>query len=173
MKYHKEFEVLLKTCYARMCAVSYGFVGSPETAEDIVQEVFIKIWNLRNRWDTITSIENFIYTSVRNESLNYLRDRKNIIHPQLRGGTEAESLKEDPAISTRLVEQDLNYALLSAISLLPRKSARLMELVLGGYDNAEISRMLDISINTVKTLKYGAIRRLREYFMQSGGRSVL
>ena len=39
-----------------------------------------------------------------------------------------------------------------------------MRLVLSGYENREIAQIMDSSVNSIKTLKYGAIRKLREYF---------
>ena len=62
------------------------------------------------------------------------------------------------------MEEETNQLLLHAISLLPEQTAHVIRLVLSGYSNKEIALLVNVSINTVKTLKYGGIRKLREYF---------
>ena len=54
----------------------------------------------------------------------------------------------------------------TAIGQLPEQSARIIRLALSGLENKEISRLLKVSVNTVKTLKYSAIRKLREHFQK-------
>ena len=71
---------------------------------------------------------------------------------------------EDPKVLNLLIAEDTNQALINAINTLPLQSARIMRLVLSGYENREIAQIMGISINTIKTLKYSAIRKLREYF---------
>ena len=163
MEHTAWLEELLRKYYARMCAVSCEIVGSLETAEDIVQDVFVKLWDRRGQWDGIASPEDYIYMAVRNRSLNFLRNRSHTGVPL--SGREAAALEETAEISAKLIEQDLNHLLMSAISRLPQKSARLMFLFLEGLGNNEIAAELGVSVNTVKTLKYASIRRLRQYFL--------
>ena len=63
-----------------------------------------------------------------------------------------------------LIEEEINQILIHAIDLLPVQSARIMRLILSGYENKEIAKVMGVSVNTIKTLKYAAIRKLREYF---------
>ena len=62
-----------------------------------------------------------------------------------------------------LIEEEINQILIHAIDLLPVQSARIMRLILSGYENKEIAKVMGVSVNTIKTLKYAAIRKLREY----------
>ena len=56
-----------------MCAVALRFIGSPDIAQDITQEVIIKFWKNRANYENIKSSDNFLYTMIKNEALNYLR----------------------------------------------------------------------------------------------------
>ena len=151
MKKNLELETFIKEHYAPLCAVAVRFVGSPDVAQDIAQEVIIKFWEDQHNLQEINLIDNFLYTMVKNESLNYLRGqrRENERYNKL----EMEE-SEDPKVLNLLIAEDTNQALINAI----------MRLVLSGYENREIAQIMGISINTIKTLKYSAIRKLREYF---------
>ena len=151
MKKNLELETFIKEHYAPLCAVAVRFVGSPDVAQDIAQEVIIKFWEDQHNLQEINLIDNFLYTMVKNESLNYLRGqrRENERYNKL----EMEE-SEDPKVLNLLIAEDTNQALIN----------RIMRLVLSGYENREIAQIMGISINTIKTLKYSAIRKLREYF---------
>lgn len=143
-----------------MCAVALRFIGSPDIAQDITQDVIIKFWKNRQVHENIESIDNFLYTMIKNESLNYLR------------GTEREKKRYDkleieeyehPTVLNQLIEEDTNQILIDAIDKLPKQSARIMRLVLSGYENQEIAQVMGVSVNTIKTLKYTAMKKLKEF----------
>ena len=161
MKEYAAIEVFIKKHYAALCATALKFVASPEIAQDIAQEVIIHFWEKQDQHQNLNSVENYLFIMVKNESLNYLRSvqRENQRHQKLEGQET-----EEPQIFNLLVEEETNQMLTTAINNLPEQSARILRLVLSGYENKEIARLLGISINTVKTLKYGAIRKLRQYF---------
>ena len=51
-----------------MCAVALRFIGSPDIAQDITQEVIIKFWKNRANYENIKSTDNFLYTMIKNEA---------------------------------------------------------------------------------------------------------
>jgi RNA polymerase sigma-70 factor (ECF subfamily) len=146
-------------------AVVVSLVNSPDIAKDIVQEVIIRFWEKRKHIHEIKSVEDFLFIMARNEALNYLRNTK---REQKKQQKLQFPFSEEPSITSILIEQDAVSLLLHAIRQLPPQSTRIMELVLSGYENQEIADEMEISINTVKTLKYIAIRKLREYFAERG-----
>ena len=159
MKEIQQLEIFIRT-YSFMCATAFHFIGSQDLAQDITQEVIIKFW--QNKEDLeIRFIENFLYTMIKNEALNYLRgvERENKRISKL----EIET-SEDSHVLNLLIAEETNQLLIQAINQLPTQSARIMRLVLSGYENKEISQVMGVSVNTIKTLKYAAIRKLREYF---------
>ena len=103
----------------------------------------------------------FLFIMIRNEAISHLRQVK---HEKERYAKLPQDESEDPEILNILIEEESNQILVNGINQLPPQAALIMRLVLSGYDNKEIALLIDVSINTVKTLKYGAIRKLREYF---------
>ena len=97
---------------------------------------------------------------IKNEALNYLRGSQR--EKQRYNHLEVEEF-EHPKVLNMLIEEEINQILIHAIDLLPVQSARIMRLILSGYENKEIAKVMGVSV-TIKTLKYAAIRKLREYF---------
>ena len=163
MKEYAELENFIRKHYAALYTSALKFVKSEAVAQDIVQEIIIRYWENQEKYNTIESIENFLFVSVKNEALNYLRgiERENNRYARLEN---PES--EEPQIFNLFIEEETNQMLLTAIGQLPEQSARIIRLALSGLENKEISRLLDVSVNTVKTLKYSAIRKLREHFQK-------
>ena len=98
---------------------------------------------------------------IKNEALNYLRGSQR--EKQHYNHLEVEEF-EHPKVLNMLIEEEINQILIHAIDLLPVQSASIMRLILSGYENKEIAKVMGVSVNTIKTLKYSAIRKLREYF---------
>lgn len=161
MKEYAEIDDFIKKHYSTLYTTALKFVKSTEIAQDITQEIIIQFWNNKITGITPEKMDHYLFSMVRNESLNYLRSIK---RETLRYSKIEQNESEEPEIFNLLLEEETNQMLLSAISTLPEQSARIAHLVLSGYENKEIARLLGISINTVKTLKYTAIRKLREYF---------
>lgn len=160
MEDYSFLEKFIRENYAAVCAVAERFVDR-DTAQDIAQNVLFKFWENREKYAEVESLDDFLFIMVRNEAISYLRSRK----------TESErhevwegEREEERDVFHALVEEETNQLLLHAISLLPEQTAHVIRLVLSGYSNKEIALLVNVSINTVKTLKYGGIRKLREYF---------
>lgn len=151
----KAFEGLFREYYPSMCAVARRFVTDEIAAEDIAQEAFIKLWEKRSFHPEIADLKTFLYVLVKNRCYNYLRDK--------RPTTDLMSMDvADEWLKDHIVEEEAYRLVMKAIKTLPLQSSRIMELVAAGKQNAEISEILNISVSTVKTLKYNAIKTLRE-----------
>lgn len=148
------FEQLFNLYYTTLSVFAAHIVNSKEDAEDIVQDVFAKIWIQRNQLEKIDSLKEYLFTSVRNNSLTFLRNHKH----------KSEELQELPLeedIVSYMVEEETNRLLLQAVSTLPKRSAEVINLGLQGKKMDEIAQYMGISINTVKTLKYEGIQKLK------------
>jgi RNA polymerase sigma-70 factor (family 1) len=153
-------EALFKEFFDRLAYFSFQLVKDKDQARDITQDAFVKYWNHR---DTILNhpiaVKNFLYTTVRNDSLNYLRHGKVIDgYVQLNNKTEPEQAPVVEAIIAAEVLAELN----TAVQSLP-DSYRLVSVMgyLEGKKNQEIADELDLSINTVKKQKQRALQLLR------------
>lgn len=149
--------------YNKYCHKLHGFVlrylKQEEDSEEIVQEVFIKIWEARSKIDVYSSFESFLFTIAYNTSINLLRKR--VIESKSR--EYLKSLQQiDNAVNVidELHFKELN---LKVQSLLKQLTPRQKEIYFlsreEGLTHKEIGQKLNISENTVKnhlvaTLKY-------------------
>ena len=84
------FRKLFNDFYPTLCVFATRYLKDDIQAADVVQNTFIKFWDRRDKFDNYLKIKSFLYTTVRNECLNILRDNKK----QLRGSMEkAESME--------------------------------------------------------------------------------
>ena len=103
------------------------------------------------------AVKSFLYITIRNQCLNYIRDHRKEV--DLAGRFSEET---DADFDLMVIEEEAIEALYSAIDRLPAQSARIMRLVVKGDKNQEIADQLGISVNSVKTLKYNALNILRK-----------
>ena len=159
MKDPIELEQFIQKHYTTICTIALKFVGSSDIAQDIAQDVIVKFWENRKQYKTLDSVENFLFIMTRNESLNYIRSvkRENERYKQIYPGEHDNS-----GILERIIEEEANQILIHAIRQLPPHSERIILLTLAGNNVKEIAEIIGVSVNTVRTLKYGAIRKLPE-----------
>jgi len=141
--------------YPALCVFASKYVGSMDEAYDIVQETFIKCWKSFDRFQTESEVRMFLYTVARNESLNYLKHKKVQMKSQ-------ERVAAEMYFKEQVIELELYLLLNRAIAELPPQGRRIIELALEGLKNSEIAIELNISVNTVKTLKSNAYKAIRE-----------
>lgn len=154
-------EKFIRKHYASLLAVASRFVD-PDTAQDITQNVICKFIEKEELMDQAENIDSLLFTMVKNEALTYLRTTRN---EQKRYEQLEKEEAENPEVLRKLIEETTSQMLLTAVDTLPPATAHIMRLVLSGYNNKEIAVLVGCSINTVKTIKYSGIRKLREYFL--------
>jgi RNA polymerase sigma-70 factor (ECF subfamily) len=155
-----EFESLFKLYFKPLCGFSKGFVYDADAAHEIVQNVFVNLWQKRDALDLNQSIKSYLYTSVRNRSLNYLRD-----HKKFRSSILDDELSHyEASPSAFSIEQDDLQALIDqSIASLPEKCREVFELSrFEGLKYQEIADKLQISIKTVENQMGKALKVLRE-----------
>lgn len=142
--------------YPSLCLFIKKFIYQTDVVEDIAQEAFLVYWENQKQFDNINTLKGFLYNTARNKGLNYLKI-KNLREDILGNGLDREELLYE------LVLEEETYRILhQAIEKLPPQGRNIIELSLKGYKNPEIAEELEVSINTVKTLKGNAYKSLRE-----------
>lgn len=131
-------------------------------AADIVQDCFVKLWQIRADFFYLHQVKSFLYTSVRNAALNELEHNKVV---SAYAHTYKEK-KKDNFFQDHLIEQETYRILSEAIDRLPSKTAAVMRLALEGMKNPQIAESLGVSEDTVKTLKKAAYKKLRIYLKE-------
>lgn len=158
-KHPHAFRKLFMDFYNALVYFAMGFVKEKDQAEDLVQELFMQIWENETRYVSYTSFKTFLYTSVRNACINLLKHRE-VESKYVQYVLEREV--EGEAGDLRIMEEEVYRLLLKAVDELPPRCREVFEQVLLGKKNEEIAAILEISALTVKTQRRIGIRILKE-----------
>ncbi|MGQ1910378.1 RNA polymerase sigma-70 factor [Marinifilum sp. RC60d5] len=156
----KAFQMLYSEMFPKLCAFANKYINDREVSIDIVQDVFVRIWDHRTSIRSNTSFSSFLFVTVKNASINYLRKQKS----STKLHQDYTSLNSDTLFEFNKLEQDVFATVYDYIQSLPKRSREIMLLTLNGVSNDEIRTELGISVNTVKTLKKHSYRKMREKF---------
>jgi RNA polymerase sigma-70 factor (ECF subfamily) len=154
------FEVLFKTHYKELHTYAFSLIRDWDMAEEIVQALFLKVWE-KNEWLNIrTSVRSYLYKSVYHDSLNFMRREK--VHLRYQNLT-AHSLKnETDDAAGKLKLSEVESHLKQALNKLPEKCHAIFHLSrFEEMKYKEIAIRLNISIKTVETQMVKALRILR------------
>jgi len=153
-------EELFRKYYARLVHFACQFSKDRESAEDIVQEAFIKYWDLKNQLATEeAAVKSFLYTAVKNASLNAVRHLK--VVDSFAAQAQVSEVEEETAIHA-IIRSEVLGELHNAIASLPESCQKVSRMgFLEGMKNHEIAQELGVSINTVKTQKKRGLELLR------------
>lgn len=164
----KDFETFYVTWYSRVNYFAREYVISEADAENITQDVFLAIYERRVYLDSSINIVGYLFTSVKNRCLDFLRkeiQKKNIIENielELRLRFNYEALEEFDSKLLSL-DDDFESVLNRALEKLPQKCREIFILSkLEGKKQKEIALDLNISINTVESQMGIAYKKLRE-----------
>ena len=154
----KVFKQLFDMHFHALCSFGNHYVLDPFVVEDLVQNVFIKLWDNKKNFNRITTIKSYLYTSVKNQCLNHLKHQLVL---QKKETALAFDLKHDHSHDNLVVQEETFNQLFQEIKNLPLSSQEVMLLALNGLKNQEIADELGISINTVKTQKKIAYSKIK------------
>lgn len=153
-------ENLFLNYYKRLCYFAAQQTGDKQTAEDIVQEVFLKIWKNDIPFNNETQAKSYLYTSIKNACLNISR-HQNVVNRYAESRGEPD--KEEAKALENLVRSEVLGEIHAAIEKLPDGCRTVLKLsYFNSLKNEEIANHLGVSINTVKTQKARALQILRE-----------
>ena len=155
----REFKVLFDRLFPAMSMLAARILRSQEKGQDIAQEAFVKLWHKDSEdFKDEKALRVYLYVLVKNACLSLLRKEKKIKSTSIEDGlplAEQEFLNE-------VLREETYQLLRGAIKKLPPQGARVVDLTLKGYKVKDIAEELNVSVNTVKTLKRRAYNSLRE-----------
>ncbi|PWG78184.1 RNA polymerase sigma-70 factor [Pararcticibacter amylolyticus] len=156
------YKVLFESHYPRLCDFAMRFVNDPDTAEDIVQDVFVAYLERRSMVSgRPESIKSFLYNSVKNACLNAIRDSK--VAGKYEANHGLPSIEEKHALNM-MVHSEVIGEIHQALSRLPDGCSMVIRLgFFEGLNNPQIAQKLRISVNTVKSQKQRALSLLRDH----------
>lgn len=154
------FKRLYENFFVALCVYAHSFSLEREEAEDIVQEVFCKIYDDRILFTEINSLKSYLYSSVRNRSLNYIRDKKRRLDRESRFFDEQE---QSEVWFEQALENEIYRQLNLLLEKLPAQCRNVFQRTLDGDTSEKIASDLNLSVETVKTQRKKAKKLLREY----------
>ncbi len=135
------------------------FLSDSDEIEDLIQEIFIMLWEKKETLRDVNALKSFLYTSVRNKSLNILRHKKIVDQHQ---EAQIQDMEEEFFYAQNIIDIETYRLLHEAIETLPDQTKKVSHLSLNGAKNTEIAEQLNISTSTVKYHKQQALKILRE-----------
>lgn len=154
------FEELFNFYCQQLINFSRIYVTDKQIAENIVQDVFVSVWQNRAKLDSAKVIKPYLYTAVKNNSLKHIR-HLNIANKGLEENLQFIGDEERP--DKKLDEKEMELKIHQAIDELPDKCMEIFKM--NRFENlkyAEIAKILDISVKTVETQMGRALKKLRE-----------
>ncbi len=140
------FQKLYNDMYSGLKYFASQLLTSEAEADDIIQEVWIKLWTKQPVFDHLSQLKSYVYQSVRNAALNHLRDTQRQQH--VLQNIPQESVEQD--ISEKIIEAEV-YAIINKTFTQVSESAKRVYIAkLNGKKYKEIAEEFDISVNTVK-----------------------
>lgn len=140
-------------------------LGNEAEAQDVVQEVFIRVWKGRNEMDQIQNMEAWCMRITKNLSLDRLRSIKRKGTYQLEEGFEVQHADVTPDVKTELSESMQNVS--HFIAALPEKQRQIIHLRdVEGYTYNEICEILELDMNQVKVNLFRARNAIRDKLMK-------
>ncbi|MEN8157599.1 MAG: sigma-70 family RNA polymerase sigma factor [Bacteroidota bacterium] len=156
-----EFKLLVMPYSDRIFRMAYRLMGSREEAEDIAQEVYLKLWGMRGELEKYRSIEALSIRITRNLCLDYLRRRKTNQEAMKYERIKGSGFSETPAESLeRKEEAEVIHTLIAA---LPEPQRSLIHLRhLEGKEYEEIAEMVNMNVNAIRVSISRARKQMRE-----------
>lgn len=159
-------EILLQNLfnehYQHLCFYAGKYIKDMDNVKDIVQEVFVKIWEHDIDYQNPIAIRSYLYTTVYNVCMNYLK--ADTIHNRHHDRIRRESSEADTNnyVADR-IENEVMWELFSAIEQLPEECRKVFKLsYIENLDIKEVASMLNISTHTVKSQRARAKKLLQE-----------
>jgi len=155
------FEARVLPAKNKLFRFAFRLLGSSEEAKDVVQEVFIKVWNGREQMDEIQNMEAWCMRITKNLSLDRLRSRQRKATDPIEESFDIQNESLSPLETTEITES-MNQ-INKFIAALPEKQRQVIHLRdIEGYSYNEICDILEIDMNQVKVSLFRARNAVRE-----------
>lgn len=155
---HKALVFLMNTYHHSLCLYAYSLSNDNDGAKDIVQDVFIKLWEDREKIQSIKSIKSFLNRSVYNGFVDQWRKDKRMLSIELKHIQALEQVIED---DNNLTDQ-IELVNLAIENLPPKCKETFLLSRKEGLTNIEIAEFMNVSVRTVETQVYKAFHMLRK-----------
>ena len=157
----KAFEQLFRSYYSDLCSYLRTIVNELEVIEEIVQDLFVYIWENRKIFSPRGNLKSYLFKAVRNKAINYYKHETVKRH-------SIEELKLIYFSGIGDVEKqfdanEINQLITKSVTLLPEKCREIFTLVkFNGLTYQETAEVLNLSVKTIENQMGRALKKLRE-----------
>ncbi len=150
------FEELFRSFFTAGRRFILSFIRDTSTADDILQDVFIQIWNKRELFKSEAHFKAYFYKALRNNTIKRISRDKHPLEIDHAWNKESDDLFDI------VTQTEFNREVSRAISKLPEKRRHIILLSMTGMSADQIAGALNITVNTVKSQKTKAYNSLRQ-----------
>lgn len=152
-------EAVFRRYYPRLCYYAFKIIANKASAEDVVQDVFLRFQDRLPQFNSETALGSFLYLSVKNACLNILRHRA--VEAKYEASASFSS-EDEASFLENLIRAEVYGEIHQALQSLPEGCRTVINLAyFDGLKNEEIANRLQVSVNTVKTQKQRGLQLLR------------
>jgi RNA polymerase sigma-70 factor (ECF subfamily) len=145
----KAFDYIFNYYYSGLCAYSLKYINDKSVVEDIVQDFFVSLWVKSQQLNITSSLQSYLFASVKNRCLNYLKHNK--VHEKFSLFSLHDVGSGESSNYNMYIESELTEALAAALEKLPPRCREIFELSrFKGLKNQEIAEKLNISKRTAE-----------------------
>lgn len=153
------FKALYEQLVFRLYQFAFAFLKQRQAAEEIANDVFVKLWERRYTLDKIGDLKVYLYVAVKNAALNHLR-KKDVIGADL-DSLHVQHFHLEPDTENRLLTHELQQAIDDAIRQLPSKCRLIFKLVKQDeLSYREVANILGLSTKTIDAQLTIAMKKL-------------
>ncbi|HQT90705.1 MAG TPA: RNA polymerase sigma-70 factor [Candidatus Kryptobacter bacterium] len=159
-------EEIFNRYYDALCRFTMSLTHSRDDVEDLVQEIFVRIWINRTSWNPKGAINTYLFKAARNQSINFMKSKRESTSSNAQDDEELPSLDDEDPVK-KINEKDAVAAVNQAIDKLPQKCRLVFTLNRWeGLSYAETAEILGISEKTVENQISHALKVLRRELSQ-------
>ena len=161
----KAFTIAYELYNKLIYVLSYRYLMDEERAKDVVQYVFVKLWEYRAELNIGISLKNFLFTMAKNYILNLIRNENTALEKQYEIAQQVLGYEDD--LVEKLERREQMSLFYQALAKLPEQKKRICVMkIREEMANKEIAERLNVSINTVKTHYAEALKLLRRELLK-------
>lgn len=159
----KAFSELFRHFYDRLLYFAIQYVYTREAAEEIVSDIFVKIWNRRDELEKVSNLEVYLFVAVKNQSLNYLEQYSSLRITPLNDEAGLSQLTNSVDPERTMEWKEILFKMDQEVGKLPDQCRRVFKLIKEeGFKYKDVAEILNISPRTVETQLFRAMKRLNE-----------
>lgn len=154
------YSYIFKAYYSALCHYAETIIGEPGHAEDIVQDVFERLWQKPYAFEDLRHLKDFLYKATRNAAINFLKGAQHSKERQAKFLHEQEESTTSEDLD--IIRMEVFRVIYREMSNLPEQCGKIVRMsYIEGLKNEQIAEILSISLQTVKNQKTRGMKLLR------------